>query len=67
LQEATRAVAEILDKYKNQVAEATLIPSSGGVFEVRVNGEPIFSKKETGRFPTPGELTDALARRLRAS
>jgi len=60
LKEATRAVEEILDKYRNQVAEATLIPSSGGVFEVQVNGRTIFSKKETGRFPTPGELTRAL-------
>jgi selenoprotein W-related protein len=60
LKEATRAVEEILDKYTNQVAEATLIPSSGGVFEVQVNGRTIFSKKETGRFPTPGELIRAL-------
>jgi selenoprotein W-related protein len=33
-----------------------LIPSSGGVFEVAVNGEKIYSKKETGVFPTPKEL-----------
>ncbi|MCM3717038.1 Rdx family protein [Fictibacillus phosphorivorans] len=28
-----------------------LIPSSGGVFEVSVNGKNIYSKKETGEFP----------------
>jgi selenoprotein W-related protein len=28
-----------------------LIPSSGGVFEVKVNGETVHSKKETGVFP----------------
>jgi len=28
-----------------------LIPSSGGVFEVTVNGEKIYSKDETGVFP----------------
>jgi selenoprotein W-related protein len=26
-----------------------LIPSSGGVFEVEVDGEPIFSKRSLGR------------------
>jgi selenoprotein W-related protein len=28
-----------------------LIPSSGGVFEVTVNGQKIYSKKATGQFP----------------
>jgi selenoprotein W-related protein len=28
-----------------------LIPSSGGVFEVSVNGENIYSKREVGKFP----------------
>lgn len=33
-----------------------LIKSSGGVFEVRVNGELIYSKKATGRFPDENTL-----------
>jgi len=32
------------------------LPSSGGVFEVHLDGELIFSKKEVGRFPTPEEI-----------
>jgi len=27
------------------------VPSSGGVFEVSVNGRNIYSKKATGQFP----------------
>jgi selenoprotein W-related protein len=30
-------------------ADVELIPSSGGVFEVTLDGELIFSKKRTGR------------------
>jgi selenoprotein W-related protein len=30
-----------------------LVPSSGGVFEVMVNGQTIYSKKATGQFPEP--------------
>ena len=33
-----------------------LIESGGGVFEIKVNGHLIFSKKELGRFPNPGEV-----------
>lgn len=33
-----------------------LIPSSGGKFEVTVNEETIFSKKETGVFPKAEDI-----------
>ena len=41
-----------------------LIKGSGGNFDVRLDGELIFSKKASGRFPQPGEVTAALAPRL---
>ena len=31
-------------------------PSSGGVFEVTLNGSLIFSKKQSGRVPNDGEI-----------
>jgi len=36
--------------------EAELIASGGGVFEIRVDDQLIFSKKELGRFPEDGEV-----------
>jgi selenoprotein W-related protein len=33
-----------------------LIPSSGGVFEVEVNGSLLYSKKATGRHAGTGEV-----------
>ncbi len=33
------------------------------MFEVAVDGALIFSKKETGRFPTDAEILDAIAAR----
>ena len=41
-------------------ANVELVKSSGGVFEITVDGRLAFSKKKTGRFPTDQEL-DALA------
>ncbi|MBA3318748.1 MAG: SelT/SelW/SelH family protein [Gemmatimonadales bacterium] len=36
--------------------EVRLIPSSGGVFEVRVDGELVFSKKASRRHAEAGEV-----------
>jgi selT/selW/selH-like putative selenoprotein len=36
-----------------------LVPGVGGAFEITVDGELAFSKKQTGRFPTDEEI-DAL-------
>ncbi len=41
-------------------AGVELVKSSGGVFEITVDGRLAFSKKKSGRFPTDEEL-DALA------
>ena len=38
----------------------TLIPSSGGVFEITYNGDLIFSKKAEGRFPERSEIDEAM-------
>jgi selT/selW/selH-like putative selenoprotein len=35
--------------------------SSGGVFEITVNGRLAYSKKATGRFPTDEEVLAALS------
>ncbi len=40
---------------------------TGGRFEVTLGGELLFSKKASGRFPAPGEITEALRERLPAS
>jgi selT/selW/selH-like putative selenoprotein len=37
-------------------AEVELVPGVGGVFEITVDGELKFSKKQTGRFPTDDEV-----------
>lgn len=44
-----------------------MVPSSGGVFEVTLDGQLLFSKKETGRFPEREEVDQALERRFAAA
>lgn len=47
---------ELLGKYKNDITSLELLPSSGGVLEISKDGNVVFSKKEMGRDPEPGEI-----------
>ncbi len=40
--------------------ESKLIASGGGVYEVTVDGDLIFSKKRLSRFPETGEIVELL-------
>lgn len=40
-----------------------LIEGSGGVFEVTVDGDLVFSKKKLGRFPEDDEVISILKKR----
>jgi selenoprotein W-related protein len=43
-------------------ADIRLIQASGGLFEVAVDGQLVYSKKATGRHAAPGEVRQAVER-----
>lgn len=47
---------ELLTTFEVEIQELTLKPGTGGVFEVSVNDEVVWSRKEEGRFPNIKEL-----------
>jgi selenoprotein W-related protein len=47
-------------KFEAAGAEVAYVKSHGGVFDITMDGELKFSKKQAGRFPT-GEEIEALA------
>ena len=55
---------EILGTFTDTVGEVALVPGHGGIFEVRVDGEAIFNRKESGRFVEPMELKQAIRDRI---
>lgn len=57
----------LLEKFELQIAEITLVPSSGGRFEIAVDDELVFSKLAEKRFPEESELVDLVGSRLGAS
>jgi len=48
------------------IADWKLIPASGGLFEVTVNGELIFSKKNLKRHANPGEIKAVIWEKIQA-
>jgi len=54
---------ELLAEFAPRVETWTLVPSRGGVYEVEVDGELVYSKRATGRHATIDEVRDALQAR----
>jgi selenoprotein W-related protein len=47
---------ELLTTFAEELGGVTLVPGTGGVFEVRTAGTTLWSRKERGRFPEITEL-----------
>ncbi len=48
-----------MSSYQHLVSEVTLVPGGGGVFDVVVDGDNIYSKHRTGRQANQGEVLAA--------
>jgi selenoprotein W-related protein len=47
---------ELLVTFEQDLGAVSLVPGTGGTFEVRVGGIRIWSRKDEGRFPEMKEL-----------
>lgn len=56
---------KLLSKYKQNLEELKLIPSDGGCFELKIDGDLVYSKLETGEFPREQAMIDAVGARLK--
>ena len=57
--------SKLLTAYKQKIKQLTLIPEGGGCFELSINGDLIYSKLKTGKFPDEQWALDAVGARLR--
>jgi selenoprotein W-related protein len=53
-----------MDAFSERFSALKLVPGDGGCFEVTLNGELIYSKLQTGDFPTNKQILDELKRRM---
>ena len=61
---ATWLAQELLTTFESELAEVALVPGTGGVLDVRVDGELIFSRAQAGRFPEAKELKQSVRDRV---
>ena len=54
----------MLEEMEQSIEQLTIIPSGGGVFEVIVDGDLVYSKKKTGRHADAGEVEAILRGRV---
>jgi len=55
---------ELLMTFAEELGEVALVPGTGGIFEVRLNGERLWNKKQAGRFPEPKEIKQLIRDRV---
>lgn len=55
---------ELLTTFQDGIGELALVPGMGGIFEVRVAGEIIWSRGKEGRFPEIKELKQLVRDRI---
>ena len=57
--------ASLAEKIKNQLSlETNIIRGSGGVFEITLNGQLLYSKKATGEFPSDAQAIELIKAKL---
>lgn len=59
---ATWMAQELLHTFSTDLASVTLVPGTGGIYEITVNDEVIWNRKVDNGFPDAAEIK----RRLRA-
>ena len=55
---------ELLMTFAEELDEVALRPGSGGVFDVYLDDELLYSKKVTGKFPESAELKQSIRDRI---
>ena len=56
LMRAAWIAQELLTTFEAEIGQLVLVPRTGGIFEVRADGDVLWSRKERGGFPELKEL-----------
>ena len=55
---------ELLTTFEQELGEVALRPGTGGVFEIQIGDELIWSRKQEGRFPEAKEVKQRVRDRI---
>jgi selenoprotein W-related protein len=57
-------VERLLEEHESSIAALEIVPGGGGIFDVHVDGELVFTKKMLGRYPDPDDVLPSIRPRL---
>lgn len=55
---------ELLTTFEQDLSSVALKPGTGGIFEIHLDGQLLFSRKEIGRFPEAKEVKQLIRDRI---
>ncbi len=55
---------EVLSTFSLEMGEVTLVPGTGGIFEIHLDGELIWERKRDGGFPDVKQLKQMIRDRI---
>jgi selenoprotein W-related protein len=55
---------ELLTTFESEIGGVVLVPGSGGIFDIRIDGTPIWSRATQGQFPDIKELKQLVRDRV---
>jgi len=55
---------ELLQTFSDSLGEVSLIPGTGGIFEIRADGELVWERVRDAGFPGPKELKQRIRDRI---
>lgn len=64
LARAAWTAQELLTTFQDEIGEVALVPGKGGVFDVRVDGVIVFSRREAGHHADLADLKQRIRDRV---
>ncbi len=59
-------MARVLEEWEGVLGALEVVPGVGGIFDVHVDGELVFTKSMLGRYPDPDDVVPLLREKLGA-
>jgi selenoprotein W-related protein len=64
LPNATSLVVRILEEWEQVIDAVEVVPGAGGIFDVHLDGELLFTKAMLGRYPEPEDVLPLLREQI---
>ena len=57
-------MARLLEEWEREIGSLEVVPGKGGIFDVHLDGDLVFTKSMLGRYPQPDDVIPLLRERI---